>query len=322
MRCTRRSFLGASAVLMSGLSPVRAAPPPSRLRLLVAGPAGGAVDVAARLAADQLKESGYVAIVESHAGAAGQIAVEMLARAPADGSTVLVTPPGVFTIFPHIYPRLPYRTADFSGVGTLCGYQFAIAVGPAVKADTLPGFLDWARSRPEQASYGTPGAGTEPHFIGTELERLSGVKLAHVPYRGGAQAINDLAGGHLPAVISAVPNLVAQHQAGKIRVLATTGSHRSDFLPNVPTIAEAGYPQITGNLFYGVFASARVPGETLAELSLTFARAAQATAFRDGLRRMSLEPMTLSRPDLAATMSAMSDKWAAVVKRSGFNPET
>lgn len=294
---------------------------PTRLRLLVAGPAGGAVDVAARLAADHLKESGYLGIVENHAGAAGQIAVEMLARSPADGGAVLVTPPGVFTIYPHIYSRLPYKPADFVGIGTLCGYQFGIAIGPGIKADTLKAFLAWAVANPASASYGSPGAGTEPHFIGTELERLSGVKLTHVPYRGGAQAMNDLAGGHLAAVISAVPNLVAQSQAGKIRVLATTGSQRSAYLPQVPTIAEAGFPEISGNLFYGVFVLAKVSADAQAALSLAFARAAQAASFRDGLQRMSLEPLTLSRPDLAVTLAAMSEKWALVVKRSGFTPE-
>lgn len=322
MMLTRRGFVvAASAGTSIMLGQTAWSQPQNKLRLIVGGPAGGAVDVAARLAGDQLKEQGYVAIVENHAGAGGQIAVEALRKSAADGSAVLITPPGVFTIYPHIYPQLPYAAAEFAGVATLAGYQFGFAIGPITPTDTMSEFLDWARRHPAQASYGSPGSGTEPHFIGTEIERLSGTSLIHVPYRGGAQAINDLAGGHLPAMITALPNLVAQHKAGKIKAVAMTGAQRSSFLPDVPTMAEVGMPELTSNLFYGVFVPTDVPEATQEALAQAFARVAQSPVYREGLERMSLDPLTLSRADLAATLTDMSNKWTSVVQRSGFTAE-
>ncbi|MGE4337813.1 MAG: Bug family tripartite tricarboxylate transporter substrate binding protein [Pigmentiphaga sp.] len=290
----------------------------NKLRLIVAGPPGGAVDVAARLAGDHLNDQGYLAIVENFAGAGGQIAAEALRKSPADGSTVLITPPGVFTIYPHIYPKLPYSASDFSGVATLAGYQFALVVGPATPAQTMPAFLEWARQNPDKASYGSPGAGSEPHFIGTEIDGLTNTRLTHVPYRGGAQAINDLAGAHLPAMITALPNVVIQHNAGKVKALAMTGERRSDFLPDVPTMAEVGLPDLTGNLFYGAYVLSDVPPETQAALAKAFAEVSRTPAYREGLKSMSLDPLTMSREELAATMNTMSQKWAKVVERSGF----
>lgn len=292
-----------------------------KLHMIVAGPPGGAVDVAARLAGDHLKDQGYMAIVENFAGAGGQIAAEALRKAPADGSTVLISPPGVFTIYPHIYPKLPYSASEFTGVATLAGYQFAFAVGPAAPVDTMQSFVAWAQQHPEQASYGSPGAGTEPHFIGTEIERLTNTPLIHVPYRGGAQAINDLAGAHLPAMITALPNLVVQHNAGKIKALAMTGEQRSAFLPDVPTMAEVGMPELTGDLFYGVYVLSGVPAAKQEALATAFAAVSATPAYREGLKSMSLDSLTMSRAELAKTMNDMSQKWARVVERSGFSTD-
>ncbi len=316
---TRRHFVVAAvagAAIMLGGPAV--SQPKNTLRLIVGGPAGGAPDVAARLAADQLKELGYVAIVENHAGAGGRLGVEALRQSAADGSTALVTPPGVFTIYPHIYPDLPYEASDFVGVSTLAGYQFGLAVGPAAPVSTMDEFLEWARQNPDLASYGSPGAGSEPHFIGAEIDRLSNTPLTHVPYRGGAQAINDLTGGHLAAMVTALPNLLAQQNADKIKVLAMTGEQRNPLAPDVPTMAEAGMPELTSNLFYGVYVPADVPEATQQALATAFAQVGQSVAYREGLARMSLDSLTLSPDELASTMDDMSRKWATVVERSGF----
>ncbi|WP_160142301.1 tripartite tricarboxylate transporter substrate-binding protein [Pigmentiphaga humi] len=312
--------MSAAAASMMTCGAVRSQPA-KRLRLLAAGPAGGAVDVAARMVGDQLRAAGYLAIVENHAGAAGQLGVEALLRSPADGGTVLVTPPGVFTIAPHVNAGIGYRLADVSCLTTLCGYQFAFAVGPAAKARTMADFLAWAKKHPAEASYGTPGAGTEPHFIGAEIERLSGAPLIHVPYRGGAQAMNDLSGGHLPAVISALPNLVTPYKAGKAQVLMMTGSQRSAFMPDVPTVSECGFPELASNLFYGAYTQAGVPAPVRAALTEAIIAACKVPAYEEGLRRMSLDPLTLSSAELDASMQAMDAKWAAVIKRTGFTLE-
>ena len=317
---TRRHFLSAAAASMMTCRAARSQPA-TRLRLLVAGPAGGAVDVAARMAGEQLRGAGYLAIVENHAGAAGQIGVEALLRSPADGGAVLITPPGVFTIAPRINAGLGYKMSDVACLTTLCGYQFGFAVGAAAPARTMADFLAWAKAHPGEASYGTPGAGTEPHFIGTEIERLSGVPLIHVPYRGGAQALNDISGGHLPAVISALPNLVTPCKAGKARVLMMTGTRRSPFMPDVPTVAESGFPDLASDLFYGAYTQATVPAPVRQALTQAFVKACQAPAYREGLARMSLDPLSLSSQELDASMRAMDAKWAAVVKRTGFSLE-
>lgn len=239
---TRRSVLlaGFSCATASwpAMAQTRAAGP---LRLFVGYPPRGATDVLARQVASQM--TGYEAtMVENRAGAGGRLAVGAAARAHADGLSVVVTRDFPITLFPHLHKKLGYDPlADLVPVAVWGFSEMAFTVGPAVPAavTTVAGFLQWARQNPKQAMYASPSPGSAPHFTGVMLAAAARADLTHVAYKGGAQAIRDSrrpGAGELQPVGEVLPQLAG----GKLRVLATSGPHRPRFLPEVPTLREAG----------------------------------------------------------------------------------
>jgi tripartite-type tricarboxylate transporter receptor subunit TctC len=214
-------------------------------RIVTGFPPGGSTDIVARVLADRMR--GQYApniIVENKPGAGGRIALEFVKAGEADGSLILLSPAGMFTIYPHVYKKLEYDAfADFTPVSTLVGYSFAITVGPSVPAQvrTLADLMQWYKANPKSAAYGTPGAGSAPHFIGTILARLAGVPLNHIPYKGMAPVMQDLMAGQIPVGMLTVGDVVAHAKETRMRVLATSGPARSPFLPNIPTAAESGF---------------------------------------------------------------------------------
>src|SRR5439155_14164246 len=155
---------------------------------------------------------------------------------------------------------------DFLPVAQVASFDFAIAVGPQVPAKTLKELVDWVKANPTQGSYGTPAAGTLPHFFAVSFARTAGLDLRHVSYRGSAAALTDLVGGQIPIVVTTTSDLLEQHKAGRIRVLATSDAQRSPFLPDVPTFKEAGY-DIQGSGWYGIFAPAKTPPDVVERLN-------------------------------------------------------
>jgi tripartite-type tricarboxylate transporter receptor subunit TctC len=292
-------------------------------RLLVGFPAGGVIDIVARLIAKHMKGYAPSLIVDNRPGAGGRIALEVLKGSEADASVMVLTPVDQLALFPHIYSRLSYRPLeDFAPVTTVCSVQFLFTIGPRVPASvrSLADFIGWCRDNPQAASYGTAGAGTHPHFLGITLARAAGFEFVHVPYKGGVSAVQDVLGGHLAACISTIGTLLPNVQPGALRALATTAARRSAALPDVPTFREAGYPMLESIERFGILVPAHTRADAVAALHKAILAALETDAVRAGLAKLSLEPTETSPSEFAGLIASDTQRWAEVVKVSGFKP--
>ena len=294
------------------------------VHLIVGFPAGGGTDVIARLIAEKLR-SGYAptVIVENKPGAGARLSVEYVKRSDPDGTTMLFTPDFPITVYPHSFRNLSYDPMhDLIPVAPTATSTLTFNVGRGVPEEvkTLLDFVAWCRANPAKAVYATTSAGGTPHFAGVMLSTSAGVPMQPVHYRGGAPALQDLIGGHVPAAVNPISESMAQAKAGTIRILAVTGSQRSSFLPDVPTMREAGYDVVVES-WLGVFVPARTPAETVNALSATIADAVKSAPMIDSLAKVGNTPAFQSPADFAATVKADIARWAPVVKASGFVAE-
>lgn len=310
-------YLGAS--LAGSALPVFAARP---LHLYVGYPPGGATDVIARLVARQMSD--FDVIVENKAGASGRLALDAAARARGDGSSLVVTPDFPLTVFPHLYRKLTYDPLkDFVPVA-ICGVsEFVLGVGPAVPKEvtTVAAFLQWCRQNPGQALYASPAPGSTAHFTGVMLASAAKVDLTHVAYKGGSQAMQDLLGGQVPASINPVAEVLPHLASGKLRVLATTGPVRSRFLPDAPTLREAGYRDVVVQSWIGAFAPVGSSEATVAALERSISEALKSESVAEGFAKFGIVVAQLSRQRFASVVRDDLQRWAGVVKASGFTIE-
>jgi tripartite-type tricarboxylate transporter receptor subunit TctC len=293
------------------------------LRILVPVPAGGTSDIVARLIADHLRDSlGRPVVVEDKPGASGRIAVDAFRSAAPDGTTLLLAPIMVPVIGPLVLKDLNYDPAkDFLPVAQVAKYDFAFAVAANHPARTVPEFAAWAKANPAQASFGTPGAGTLPHFLGVMIGQAAGVGLVHVAYKGVAPLEVELMSGQIAAGISVLSDLIALHRAGKLRILATSGVERSPLLPEVPTFRQQGYPSVEAVGWHGVYAPARTPQPVIDRLSSVIVAALRTPAFREKFMALGLEPTGTTPQALAAIMAADTARWRPIIKAAGFSAE-
>jgi tripartite-type tricarboxylate transporter receptor subunit TctC len=324
----RRFLLGSTtgiASLALGLSPALSQQQPvhATARVMVGFPAGGPSDVTARLLAEHIKP-GYATstIVENRAGAGGRVVMDVLKNSPADGSVMVITPSVAVTLYPHVYKTMSYTLADFAPVSTIHTTAMLLAVGPTVPAEvkTLADFIAWCKANPRQANFGSPGAGSPLHFLGVMLGRAASFEYLHVPFQGTAPSVQALLGGQIASAISPVGAFVPQVKAGTLRALAFTGAKRSPQLPDVPTMREAGFPALEFAEWFGVFVPARTPAATVERLSSDVRAALRAKAVMDGFATMSVDVAGHTPADFAVQIKKDTDRWAPIVKESGFTP--
>jgi tripartite-type tricarboxylate transporter receptor subunit TctC len=319
-----RTFRVASA--LAALALALAAPAGAQdglIRVLVGFPPGSETDVVARLVVDRLKVSlGVPVIVENKPGAAGMLAAEALKSAAPDGKTLMVSPIAVTVFNPLTYAKLRYDPIkDFAPVSLAVNFQMALAVGPGTPAKTLPEYIAWVRANPAKATYGVPLAGGPTHFLGVMLARAADVDLAAVPYKGSPPLLSDLVGGQLPAGISVVSQLLPHHEAGRIRMLGTSGSQRSPVAPNVPTFKELGFAAIQGTGWQAFHTTAGTPRPTIDRLSAAIASAIKAPEVSERLLALGLEPVGSTADELAARIAQDIAAWGPAVKASGFRAD-
>lgn len=294
-------------------------------RIILGFPAGSGGDVLARRIAERLAP-GYAkqVIVENRPGAGGQLAVTAMKTAPTDGSAILFTPLAMVGVYPHTYRSLPYNVeTDLAPVTMSARIDVALAVGTAVPATvkSLPEFLEWARANPSRASVGSPAMGSPLHFTIAELARLSKVELQHIPYRGTVAAIPELIGGNLPAMVSPVGEFLRHIPEGKIRVLATSGSRRSVFTPQVSTFSEQGFKELEFQDYFGIFLPAKVHATQVQALNAAIRQAMANPQVKEVLDAGGMEAMTGTPEELTSTLRAYSRRWEAVVKAIGFKAD-
>jgi tripartite-type tricarboxylate transporter receptor subunit TctC len=329
----RRTFVKTATLAASGLAAGPGASFVARAqaatlenaRVLCGFPAGGTTDAVSRRIAERLR--GVLArnvVVENKPGAGGRIAVEELKRSPNDGSSLLLTPAAMITLYPHIYPKNPYGAEEFTPVSTACHVAFALGVGPAVPESvrSVKDFLAWAKANPSQANYASPGAGSPPHFLGALLGKESGIDLRHVPYRGSAPGINDLIGGQVASMSSPIGDYLPHLKAGKLRVLATSGPKRSRFVPDVPTYTEQGLKALEMTEWYGFFLPGKASPELATRLSQAIRAAVTAPDVAESFLQFGLEASANTPEELARAVRTEHQAWKPIVQRIGFTAES
>ncbi|MDE1948225.1 MAG: ABC transporter substrate-binding protein [Burkholderiales bacterium] len=291
------------------------------MRVLCGFAPGGSVDALARQAAELIGPAlGRQAIVENVTGAAGRIAVERVKAAPPDGSTLLVGPQGPMTLFPFVFKHLGFDPAkDFTPLARLALGDFALTTGPLTGAKTVAEFRSWVLAHPDKSSFGSPGAGTLPHFLGLRIASAMGVKMTHVPYRGSALSMNDLAAGTLAATVSPVTEALALHKAGRVRILATASAQRSPFLDGVPTLDESGY-HVDLPVWFGLWGPAGMAPALAQKINQAIAQGQAEPAQKARLALLALTPAPVSGAELAALELREAAMLRPIVAASGFTP--
>jgi tripartite-type tricarboxylate transporter receptor subunit TctC len=277
---------------------------------------GGGTDTVARIVAKKLGENiGQSVIVENKAGAGGTVATNQVAKSPPDGYTILLGSIGSLAVAPHIIAKLPYDPMhDLAPITMAVEFPNVIVVQTSMPAQTLAEFVQLAKASPGKIGYGSSGIGGIGHLAGELLKEVADIDIVHVPYKGGGPAMQDLLGGQIPAMVATPVTALPHVKAGKIRAIATTGAARSALLPDVPTVAESGYPGYEATNWYAYLAPAGTPKDVLAQLNRELVQALNAPDVRDQLHRQGVEAKPGTPEELTKYMERELATWGRVVK--------
>ena len=330
----RRQFtqasIGATILGAWGASPAfaQAQLPLEQVKFFFGFPAGSSGDIVARRVGDKIAGSAYSkngAVVENKPGAGGRIALDVLKPMPADGSHLTLTPYSMLSLYPHVYTKLGYDAfKDFVPVSMAAIMYHGLAVGPMVPASVtdVKGFLAWCKANPDKANYGSPGAGSTPHFIGALLGINNNLDMKHVPYRGSVPGVTDVVGGQIAAMVTPHGDFIANHKAGKLRIIATSGAKRSPFVPEVATFAEQGFPELTVDEWFGFYAPAGTPANVVNAASAAIQTALKDKSVIDSLALVGLIAQGSTPGELGASQKQQYDRWGPLIKKIGFTAES
>ncbi len=314
-----------SAPALSPLSALAQAKYPERpIKLVIPFSPGGVTDIVGRHWAERMKGPlGGSIFIENQGGAAGTVGATQVARADADGHTLLLGNTSVMVLNPMTKDNLSYDPKDFVPIGILCVATVALVVNASVPVKTLKEFVDYAKSNAGKVSYGSAGAGTMTHLAGEKFKLLTGLKdLTHVPYKGAGPGIADLISGHIPAMTPNITSQILEHErAGKLRALAAFAPQRLKGAPNVPTAIEAGFPDMVGQLFVGVFVRSGTPKPVLDQIAASNQKVMADPEFQRILLASGLEPINDTPDQARKFLTDENTRWAPVVKAIGLKVE-
>jgi len=295
--------------------------PDRAIRLVVGSAPGGGIDFIGRMLAQRMTAvTGQPVVVDNKPGASTTIGAAVVAKAPPDGYTIYMASTS-FTGAGSLYSGLPYDTLkDFVPVTLVASGSLVVAVNPSVPAKTVPELIAWAKSRSEKVTFGSSGTGTSVHLAGELFRARTGIEYVHVPYKGGAPATADLIAGRIDMVIASVAEILGQLKAGKARAIAVLGQQRSSSLPDVPTMAEGGFP-LDVSLWYGVLAPAGTPIEVVNRLHEIIARALADPEVRVRIAAQSVEVITAGPEKFGPYMQADFQRWARVIKEGNIRAD-
>ncbi|WP_239478199.1 tripartite tricarboxylate transporter substrate binding protein [Hydrogenophaga sp. YM1] len=276
------------------------------------------MDHLARLLAEGMRKDFSTIVVENKPGAAGRIAMQQVKNAKPDGQTLILTPSGLTVVYPHTFKKLGYdATKDFTPISLIARFQFVVVAGPSAQAKSIQDMVLQAKASPGSLTYGTPGLGTLPQFVGIMIEQTAGVRLNHVPFQGTAPAKAALFGGHIGYSFDVAAEMAEPYRAGKVRILAVTGPKRDPLLPEVPTLMESGIP-VDATAWFAVYAPAGLAPDSQARLEQAVARAVKNPGMLERLNQLGYEPVGSSAAELAATQQQDLAKWEKPLKAAGL----
>jgi tripartite-type tricarboxylate transporter receptor subunit TctC len=320
MKNTRCWLAAAFVAAVAAISPVHAQDYPSRLvHLVVPQAAGGGTDTFARAIGQKLSERwGQPVVIENKAGAGGVVGTDFVAKAPADGYTLLVTYEGSQAINQSLYQNLPFDSLkDFYPIATIAVTPFILIVGPRAEAKTLKEFIAFARANPDRLTYGSAGNGSVNHLLGEMLKTEADIRVVHVPYKGASAAIADVIGGHIDAAFASVPSVISSVQSNVVRALAVSSAKRIAIAPDIPAIAEAGFEKFDVNPWWGILAPAGLNPAIARKISADIAGILKTPEMVEVLAKQGATPLITS-PDAFRDLLAQDiEKWRKVVKASG-----
>jgi tripartite-type tricarboxylate transporter receptor subunit TctC len=319
MLSRRHLLLGLAAAGLSGAH-ANEAFPNRPIKIVVPFPPGTPSEVVVRAVAERLASRfGQPVIVENRpGGAGGTIGAATVANAEPDGHTLLASAPGPLVTAAALYRSLGYNPADFVPVALLFESPQLLAVNPAVPARSLKELAAFAKANPGKVAFASPGYGTQPHLLGEMLKAAAGIDIVHVPYKGPANAVTDLIAGQVQIYFETSPLILPLVQSGKLKVLAAASERRAAQLPDVPTTAESGFPELRGGFWSGVVAPPRTPAAIVSVLNAAINSAMQADSVKDALPKLGAESRLGSPGDFRSFLADETRKWSAIIKTAGL----
>ena len=312
--------IAAAACLAAFGAPAAAQTYPSKpVHLVVPYPAGGPVDILGRVIGQKLSESlGQPFVVDDRPGAGGALGTDLVAKAPADGYTLVVGNNATHAANESLYQNLTYATLrDFAAISLVATVTNVAVVNPALPVRSIAELTAYAKANPGRLNYASSGSGSAAHLTGEMYKLATGTDIVHVPYRGAAPATTDLLAGQVGLMFATAPSVLQYIQAGTLRALAVTGETRWAALPDVPTMIEAGLPGFTSDVWFGIFAPAGTPHQIIDKLNREIVTAALSTDVREKLAAQGFEVVTDTPEQFTEFVRAEIAKWADVVRRSG-----
>ncbi|MBL0140917.1 MAG: tripartite tricarboxylate transporter substrate binding protein [Betaproteobacteria bacterium] len=314
--------LAAAAALVALAAPAGLAAgafPAKPIRFVVPYPAGGPLDIVARLLGQKISASiKQPVVVDNVPGAGGNIGANAVARAVPDGHTILMGAVATHAINPTLYPGIPYDAQkDFIAVTQVASTPNVLVVNPAVKALSVAQFITLAKAQPGKLNFGSGSTGSAGHLAGELFKSMAGVDMVHVPYKGAAAAMQDLVGGRIDAMFDNLASSLSQVKGGRVRALAVTTARRSDLAPDLPTIAESGLPGFDISTWFGIFVPAGTPKPAVDRLHAEFVRALAAPDVREKMLALGAEPVGSTPAEFAAYVKTEAARYAKLIRASG-----
>lgn len=296
--------------------------PTRPVRIIVAYPAGGANDIVARAIGQELAQDlGQAVVIENKSGAAGTVGADAAAKAPADGYTLFMAA-GAHTLAPSLHITLPYDIVrDFQPVSLAAIGTYLLVVHPAVPAKSVRELIELAKAKPGALNFASSGVGAPPHLAGVMFQKLGGVTLNHVPYRGDTPAIADLIAGHVQLAFLSIQPLIPQVQAGKLRALAITSGKRSAAIPDLPTVAESGLPGYDIGTWWGLLAPAKTPRPVVDKLAASMRKASAVPSIKERFAAGGIAAQSNTPEEFAAMIKAEVARYRELASAAGVKPE-